>query len=472
MNRYKKLLGNSLIFAVGNFGSKVINFLMVPLYTYVLTKNEYGEVDLQLTTISLFVPFLTFLLSEAILRFVINNIEDKDKIRILFSSGILFSVTVPLALNLLLVIVFSIFDIFSGTRVLFSMLLFLNGVQQFLAQFIRSIGKVKIYAINGILMTFIMASTNIIFLVCLNLRVNGYLLSSITAFICSIIFLMFFCDFKQYFNLKYFDIGALLKMFKYSVPLIPNYSIWWFINGATRYFILFFVGASGNGLFAVANKIPSLISMFTDVFSQAWQMSAFEEYDSEDKSDFYSSVFKHYYQLLFILGGILIAIVKPLMGYLVSSEFYMAWDLIPLLVVAVIYQTFSGFIGTIYTASLDTKGIFTSSILTGFISIILNLVLLPIWGLKGAGVSMVFSFVVMFIVRLIGTRKIVYTVINYKKFFISNILVLGEIYILYTVADTIKSTSYSLILSFILIIINIDVILIVIRNIRKQKIVK
>lgn len=41
-NNYKKLVYNTAIFAVGNFGSKILIFLIVPLYTYVLTTAEYG----------------------------------------------------------------------------------------------------------------------------------------------------------------------------------------------------------------------------------------------------------------------------------------------------------------------------------------------------------------------------------------------------------------------------------------------
>lgn len=46
MNKYKKLLSNSLIFTLGNLGSKLLVFILVPLYTYALTPKEYGFADL------------------------------------------------------------------------------------------------------------------------------------------------------------------------------------------------------------------------------------------------------------------------------------------------------------------------------------------------------------------------------------------------------------------------------------------
>ena len=48
-SNYKKLVYNTAIFAIGNFGSKVLTFLIVPLYTYVLTTAEYGVIDLFIT---------------------------------------------------------------------------------------------------------------------------------------------------------------------------------------------------------------------------------------------------------------------------------------------------------------------------------------------------------------------------------------------------------------------------------------
>ena len=48
-NRY--LLKNTLIFTLGNIGARMISFLLIPLYTNVLTKSQYGTVDL-ITTIS------------------------------------------------------------------------------------------------------------------------------------------------------------------------------------------------------------------------------------------------------------------------------------------------------------------------------------------------------------------------------------------------------------------------------------
>ncbi|HFI0683425.1 TPA: hypothetical protein ACGO1T_001889, partial [Streptococcus suis] len=59
MDKYKKLLSNSLIFTVGNFSSKFLIFVMLPIYTSVLEVNDFGTVDLYLSLMNIIVPILT-----------------------------------------------------------------------------------------------------------------------------------------------------------------------------------------------------------------------------------------------------------------------------------------------------------------------------------------------------------------------------------------------------------------------------
>lgn len=72
-NNYKKLVYNTAIFAVGNFGSKILTFLIVPLYTYVLTTAEYGTIDLFITSLGMVIPFSTMMVNEALIRFVLGK---------------------------------------------------------------------------------------------------------------------------------------------------------------------------------------------------------------------------------------------------------------------------------------------------------------------------------------------------------------------------------------------------------------
>ena len=102
---YKKLFNDTIVFAIGNFGSKILTFLLVPLYTSLLTTEQYGTADLITTTVSLLCPVLTLTIYEAILRFALDK---KYNSSVVFNSALLLTIVGTLALVLFSPLVFSI----------------------------------------------------------------------------------------------------------------------------------------------------------------------------------------------------------------------------------------------------------------------------------------------------------------------------------------------------------------------------
>jgi O-antigen/teichoic acid export membrane protein len=78
MNRKNKtLIKNIGLFTLGSFGSKILSFLLVPLYTAVLSTSEYGTVDLISSTASLLMPILLLSVFDATLRFGMDSTYKK-----------------------------------------------------------------------------------------------------------------------------------------------------------------------------------------------------------------------------------------------------------------------------------------------------------------------------------------------------------------------------------------------------------
>lgn len=428
MEKYKRLFNNSVLFTVGSLGSKIISFVMVPIYTYILTTNEYGIVDLITVTVSLLVPFMTLELGQSALRFTIEA-KTKNQIDKIFSILITQGLLVSLLLFILLPFFLKI-NVFSEYTLYFILLLILNVFNNLLSQFVRGIGKVKEFAINGILMTIVTVTFNILFLVVMDYGVIGYLLSIIFAAIISNLYLLFSVKgFKRFTKFTY-DRFLLKEMLKYSVPIIPNSSMWWIVNSSSRYLILYFLGSSANGVFAVANKIPSLIPLMSEIFIQAWQLSSFEEFDKNDKNsknNFYSNIFNIYSTFLFISGSGLLLVLQPVILNFVDSSYNLSWKIAPFLILAAIYQSFGSFYGTTYAAAKQTSGAFRSSSIAAVISLISNLIFLPLLGIIGAGMAVLFGFVSMFLIRVFGTKKYV-TIKLGRKFYISNVILAIQIF--------------------------------------------
>lgn len=429
MNRYSKLLNNSAIFALGSLGSKLIIILLVPLYTYYLSSQDYGIVDLISSTQALMMPFITLTVEQALLRYLIGS-KNKDDINSIFSSSI-FICIITLLILLIICGFIVLFDLWNTKLVIyFYLLVFASVFQVLFSTYLRAVGETKKFALSGIFQVTALLILNAFFLVYLNMGIDGYLISLIFSYIASAFYCLY-CSRGVTVSFSLVNKQVVNKIIHFSLPLIPNYSMWWLVNNSTRYIVLSFIGLSANGLFAVASKIPMCINVFVTVFQQAWQISAFEEFESKDRSRYYSLVFRSYYQFLFILASFLLVTNKGIFTYLVSSDYYLAWEMVPFLVYGVLYQTFSSFLGTIYTANYKTKSVFLTSVIGAAISIGANFIFIPLYGAAYAGVGASLGFFVMWYLRLRDTRKIIYTELRFIEFSLLNIIYVIQVVFLF-----------------------------------------
>lgn len=427
MNKYKKLLGNSIIFAIGTFGIKIINVILVPLYTHYLSTSEYGAIDIVTTTINMILPIISLSIYDAVLRFTMDNKESNDNV---LSNG-LAVIILGSIISLGLYPLFKRFDAIEGLIDYLYIILICQSLNSLLSQFTRGIGEVKIFTISGIIKTLILCICNIGFLVFLDLGISGYFISVIISEITSILFILFSVKIHQYIRFDNLNLNLLKRMMSYSIPLIPNSFMWWLINASNRYFILYYEGVIINGLFAVANKIPVLLTLFTSIFYQAWQLSAIEEYNSENKSKFFSEVFYYYQAVLFLFSSATFVILKVLIRFIFPIEYHSSWKYVPFLLLGALFSSFSSFLGTNYIAAKDTKGVFKTSLIGGIISLLLNILLVPFIGAIGAGISTMFSFFIIWIVRIVDTKRYISMKINKKSSLISIIIISLQIIILF-----------------------------------------
>lgn len=417
MSKYKKLFNNTLIYALGNMTSKIIMFLLVPLYTFTLTTSQFGQGDIIVTTVNMLYPIISLSIYDALLRFILEDINNEqsvltNSILVTTISTIIFLGFLPLLNQLGLL----------KNRTFLTFLYLLTTVyEMILSQYTRSVNRLKDFAIKGILLSISIAIFGVILLSIYKLGVDGYIISLILANIVSILYMTVRTKAYNKVKVKFFDKDLIIKMLKYSIPLIPNTVLWWAINSSSKFFIGFYQGESANGLFAVASKIPALVTMVTTIFMQAWQVSAIEEFKSEDKSNFYSRIFNLLSSLLFISSIFILLIIKDLFRIAIAPEYYSGWMPVVFLLISTIFSSLSSFLGTNYIAAKDTKGVLKTSIYSGVFSIIFNYIFIPKLGIVGAGISSFLSFFLLAFIRLFDTRKFISIEINIKEFIINMI---------------------------------------------------
>lgn len=402
--KWINLFKNIGLMTVGNFASKIMNFILIPIYTAKLSTEEYGSADLIFTTLSLLIPILSLEINEAVLRFSLA--EENENKQSIFTIGSLFSV-LSFLVFLVLFPIGMIFEPFRRYAIYIILLYVSNLAYICLSQFAKGNKYVKEYSICGFINTVLVAGFNILFLVKFNLKVEGYLLAYVMGYAGAVLYLII-CLRKVIRWVPRRDIERenIIEMLKYSIPLIPNAVCWWINNAANKYVLAIFCSTAAAGVFSIAYKIPSLLSVVSTIFFSAWQISAVEDFGKKECQIFYNKVFRVFFVLNGAICIILIASSKLMAHFLYANDFFIAWKYSVILICAYFLNALATFLGTIYTTSKKTKMLLLSSLLAAITNIAFNLLLIPRFDAYGAAVATLISYLVVLIVRIYDTKKI------------------------------------------------------------------
>ena len=116
--------------------------------------------------------------------------------------------------------------------------------------------------------------------------------------------------------------------------------------------------------------------------------------------------------------------MKPFLRFYVETSYYGAWKYTPYLIIGNVFMTMGTFLASSYTVNKDSKGFLFSAITGALINIILNYFLIPIMGVSGAACSTCFSYIVVFIYRVIDTRKYIKINVLNKKHMIAYVILI------------------------------------------------
>ena len=427
-NKYKNLFSNTLIFAIGSFSSKILVLFLVPIYTYFMTNAELGANDVIVQIANWLLPVVTLTISEAVIRFGLDKAHDKQSVFSIANAVVLSGIAV-LGVILPLASKVPFIKSFVGS---YSHLLFIyvltSAMKLLYSTFVRALEKVKLFAINGILTTFLTLVFNVVFIAFMRMGVTGYLLAIILSDFCSVVFLLFAAKLWRYLNIKKLD-GILFKaMLMYALPLIPTQLLWLITNSSDSFMVKHFMGDSANGILAAAYKIPNIVSTVYLMFGQAWNMSAITENESDDRSRFYTRVFDLNQSLMYIIAAGVLLFVKPVTMIWIGPEFRSSINYAPILIYATVFTCFSTFMGTAYIATKNTMRSLATSLVSGVINVGINLFFIPKIGIYAAAISTLASYVVVFLIRLYDAKKLIEFRFSVSKMIMNNIVLIFMVF--------------------------------------------
>lgn len=412
MSREGKLAKNTVILAIGTFFPKLAVFITLPVLTAYMTKSEYGTYDLVLTLVSLVLPAATLQIQSAAFRFLIDKRHDEKERKSIISN--IYAFIIPTSIIALCIMFVLLKNQLISIRIGICTYFLFDIISNANKQIIRGLSQNISYAISA----FISAVGQILFIVCLVWKLKMGLLGGITS-LCVAEFLsggylLIKGKIYKYLDLREVKKAKLKELISYSWPMVPNSLSQWVMHVSDRLVITAFMGVAANAVYAVAYKIPSILSFAQTTFNMAWQENASIVSKDEDVAKYYSSMFSFLFDI--VAGGmaILIGITPYLFKILINSSYVEAYNQIPILYMGIFFFCLSSFWGGIYIAYKKTKGVGLTTVAAAACNLIIDLVSIKFIGLYAASISTLVSYILLCAFRMIGIKKIISLTYNHK----------------------------------------------------------
>lgn len=411
MSKKQELMKNTIIIFMGRVCTQLISFFLLPLYTSYLLTDEYGLVDLITTYVTLLVPIITLELEMSVFRYLVDARKSKNETKKILSNNFLVLLASLLIFSIGYVIV-TCFWKFDFRWLILIDIIICTFSGNFL-QISRGLGKTLDYAISCIITGASTVLLNILFIVIFKLGAMGMILSMMLANGFGTLYLLLKLKLYKQINFKLKDLKLIKSMYKYSIPLVPNGVSWWIVNVSDRTIISVVLGAAANGIYAISNKFPTIISSLLGIFNLSWSESAALHIDSPDRDEFFSDVLNTVTKLFTSLGVGMIACMPFVFPILINSEYNDAINYIPILVLGSVFNVSICMYTGIYIAKKMTKQVASTTIMGAIINIVINLLFVKSLGLYAASLSTAIAYFVMMVYRHFDLRK--YINIKYDK---------------------------------------------------------
>lgn len=400
MDENKRLIKNTGIIAIGNIGTKLVSFFLLPLYTALLSSSEYGTFDYILSIATFCVPFVSVLMDESIFRFLIDCNSEEEKKRIV-STSVLVVFIGMVSFTIIGIPVMNVLH-YRYTYYATAYIL-LNVISGMLSALLRGIGRTDQYALYNFLLGFLQVILNVVFIAVLRLGLKGMLLASnISQFIVILIFAVKI-HIWSYINFGVIQLELAKDMIVYSLPLIPNKVSWTIINLSDRLILMNVIGSDAAGIYAVSYKFPNLMDTVYGFFYQSWKESSARVLGDKSQDDFYNSIYSYLKNFMFALVLVMCAFMPLVFRIMINANYYEAIHYVPILLLGTYFANMSGFYGGIFTAYKDTKIMGATTVAAAIINLTVNFLMIRSFGIYAAALS---TLIANFVVYLYRKQKV------------------------------------------------------------------
>ena len=398
-----KLLKTSALYFIGNFSAKILSFLLVPLYTSLLTVSSYGAIDLVMTANQILAPILSLQITQGMFRFLIDCKTEDEKKAVISSSFVII-----LLGSAALCITMIPYALYVGSKewLIACPYIILGMINGYVIQCTRGLKKNVLYATTSLISSFLQVASNFIFIVGLSLGSLSLLLAPILTSVLSIIILLLNKRMYGLFTFKYSRKDLLFSITRFSIPTIPASLVWWGMSGFGKFYLSAVCGTAAVGLFSMSNKFSDIITVIYSVFNMAWTEVAYETFRDNERDKYYSGVYNSL--VGFLLSAIIVGIplTKIISPYFIKGEFASAYLYIPIMYIMCFFSIIGSFLTSLFNAFKKTVYVVLACLPGTITNIILNLILTKSYGVFGTVTALLIGMIVYFLGNLYYAKKL------------------------------------------------------------------
>lgn len=412
---------DSLKYMPAKFIEGIMGILIIVFYTRLFPPDEYGLFSLIVGFIGILTTVTIGWLNNALLRYYDENKNNKS-----FFTTVFF---VWFGVNLLVLIVYILVILFLDASALYPMDYFLypffvlGNTWILLSTLLRAARMSSIYSI---LLSTLQVLKFVLVIVLVKLFDIGVLSIILSTIICEFIVVYiaaakFKITKKISFSTKDISKKLLRKFLNYGIPLIGVAVVTWVLSVSDRYVIAYFRGTGESGIYTIGY---SLVSQPLNLIISSLMLSAFpiiiktwNESGKKETESFISRI-TNYYLIIMVpaITGIFL-LKEDIFNVLADKSYFSGNVVLPWIALGFLFLGLTQYVNKILELRQKTFSLLVIIAIVSAINFILNLIFVPFYGMVGASVTTMVSYVIYFIISLSMTRKLFSFKIRIKSLF-------------------------------------------------------
>jgi O-antigen/teichoic acid export membrane protein len=393
----KLIARHSAVYGLASVLDRVVSFIMLPVYTRLLTPADYGVLELLYLTNSVISLVIGMGLESAVSRFYFDYEKEEDRNKVVGTAVVGYGgmmIAISLFLMLFAAPMSGLVLESSDQANLLIVSLASLGIGMVLPvyfAYMRVRQKSFEYMITKVGMTVLTLGLNILFVVVYPYGVMGVLMATLLTNVVFLILLSITTLRKTGISVKW---PLLRDMLKFGWPLIPSNIGAYIVQASDRYFVKEYVSVAMTGIYSLGYKIGTLVNQFvTSPFLQVWAPRRYELFNTEGYEKIYPRIFTYFCTLSLFVGLMISLLAREIIKVVAAESFWEAYKVVPVVVLAYIIFSFHHHFNIGILMKKATKYVAYVNVLNGVLNVILNMLLIKPYGIFGAAVATLLCFI-------------------------------------------------------------------------------